>query len=162
MTCVWPLLPGFHWRYHRLQQRRLRHGRWSVSLQVSTGPSVPSLWTNQPEKNINIIPVCLTVWIVRFFFNWWQTGVDDTVFHLIVFCGGLLYSIWYPPLPQSRKRPVPACTSSRCRGTGWGRWQTVWGFLGAKVRLLSLNDSDSLGFYLWRHSTKSQTPEIKQ
>lgn len=84
MTRVWPLLPGFHWRYHRLQQRRLRHGRGSVSPRVSTGPSVPSLWTNQPEKNINIIPVCLTVWIASFF----PTGGRHSVSFNYVFVEG--------------------------------------------------------------------------
>lgn len=56
--------------------------------------------------------------------------------------------LYHSPLPPSRRRPVPACTSSRCPGTGWGRRQTVWGSLGAKALPPCWNHSCSLDLYL--------------
>lgn len=161
--------PGSHWRYRRWQQRRLRCGRWSVFPLPSNGPSVPSLWIDRPKKKkkpIKSTPVSVPsfhVWIsicaqwkvaaAATVKTWWLDIVAFNIFFLRSLSKPL--KVQYPPPPRSRKRPGPVCTSSRCLGTGWEKWQTAWGSLGAEVLPPSPSHSGRLYHLLWSRSANN-------
>lgn len=106
----------FHSQCRHLQQRMPTREKWNSARRLLRTPSAGGPWRDQPtegEKGQVSIMAPKHKGILRSY----RSGPITR----------------YKPLRLSRKRPQPSCTSAKCHGTEWGRWQSGMGFPSAEA-----------------------------